>query len=113
MVVRAGDDPDWSPNGKRILFRSHLAGGSSPSSTSIRPDGSGLRQITHVEEGTQLLSASFSPDGRSITFAMTGEGGEPDVFVMRATAGRRRVTTTPAVGKHARLGRVPLGSAER
>ena len=69
---------------------------SSPSSTSIRPDGSGLRQVTHVEEGTQLLSASFSPDGRSITFAMTGEGGEPDVFVMRAD-GRdvRPVTTTP------------------
>ena len=92
----AGDDPDWSPDGKRILFRSHLAGEQQSQLHLVRPDGSGLRQITHVEEGTQLLSASFSPDGRSITFAMTGEGGEPDVYVMRADGKDvRPVTTTP------------------
>jgi TolB protein len=92
----AGDDPDWSPDGRRILFRSHLAGEQQSQLHLVRPDGSGLRQVTHVEDGTQLLSASFSPDGRSITFAMTGEGGEPDVFVMRVDGKDvRPVTTTP------------------
>jgi TolB protein len=50
----------------------------------IRPDGSGLRQITHVASGGKLYSASFSPDGASITFGATGINEMADVFTMRA-----------------------------
>jgi len=81
--LNAGDGPDWSPDGERILFRSpendtflgsHLY--------TIRPDGSGLRQVTHVPDGTTLYSASFSPDGKRITVAMQGVGGAADIYTM-------------------------------
>jgi Tol biopolymer transport system component len=43
-----------------------------------------------------VLSYSFSPDGKSITFAKSGVGGQPDVFVMRANGTNvRAVTRTP------------------
>jgi len=41
----------------------------------IRPDGKGMRQLTHFKEGTWAGSASFSPDGKWITFAKAGRGG--------------------------------------
>ena len=50
----------------------------------VRPDGTGLRQLTRFKAGTAVLSYSFSPDGKWIMFAKSGKGGEPDIFVMRA-----------------------------
>jgi TolB protein len=92
----AGDDPDWSPDGKLILFRSHLAGAKQSQLHVVRPDGSRMRALTRFEAGTEVLSASFAPDGKWITFAKTGEGGEPDIFVMRANGKDiRPVTATP------------------
>ena len=51
-----------------------------------RPAGRRRPAADHARRGRARSScpSSFSPDGHSITFAMTGEGGEPDVFVMRA-----------------------------
>jgi Tol biopolymer transport system component len=81
----AGDGPDWAPDGSRILFRSpdHEDFLHSQLYT-IRPDGTGLKQITHVPDGIKLYSASFSPDGRFITFGLQGLGGLPDIYRMNA-----------------------------
>jgi Tol biopolymer transport system component len=92
-----GDNPDWSPNGKWILFHSHV---DDPSRQSqyflIRPDGSGRKQITHFRKGTHVASASFSPDGRSIVFAKGQEGGNVDVYTMRLDGSHvRRITRSP------------------
>jgi TolB protein len=90
-----GDSPDWSPNGKLILFRSHEDEPRQSQIYVVRPDGNGLRALTHFKQGTTVLSYSFSPDGRWITFAKTGKNGQPDVFVMRADGtGMRPVTRT-------------------
>jgi TolB protein len=89
-ALRAGDHPDWSPDGNRILFRSNINGpaGVSANLYTIRPDGTGLTQLTSARGGrVQNLSASFSPDGKWITFSRTpgtGKDGNADVFVMRA-----------------------------
>jgi TolB protein len=91
----AGDDPDWSPNGKLILFRSHADDGKQSQIYVVRANGTGLRPLTRFKPGTTVLSYSFSPDGKWITFAKSGRGGEPDIFVMRADGtGIRPVTRT-------------------
>jgi TolB protein len=83
--LRAGDGPDWSPDGKEILFRSPETEDFLHCNLfTIHPDGSGLRQVTHLAPGTKLYSASFSPDGTAITFGMTGVDGQADVWAMHA-----------------------------
>ena len=94
-ALNAGDNPDWAPNGKLIVFRSHDDEDSGAQSQIyvVRPNGRGLRALTHFKPGIQVLSYSFSPDGKWITFAKTGPSGLPDVFVMRADGKNiRRVT---------------------
>jgi TolB protein len=94
----AGDNPDWSPNGKLILFRSHVDGGGKQSQIYlVRPDGTGLRPLTRFSPGTTVLSYSFSPDGKWITFAKSGRRGEPDIFVMQANGKNIRPVTRTAL----------------
>ena len=88
--VRAGDTPDWSPDGSRILFHSNNHGkeGISANLYTVRPDGTGLKQLTFADDGvTQYLGSSYSPDGTMITFARRpATGGSSldtaDVFTM-------------------------------
>jgi Tol biopolymer transport system component len=90
-----GDDPDWSPDGKAILFRTYEAGAQQSQIATIRADGSHVRTLTHFSLGTTVLSHSFSPDGKWIVFAKSGRGGEPDLFVMRPDgSGQRPITRT-------------------
>lgn len=97
--LRGGDHPDWSPDGKRIVFHSNQEGPENVSGNiyTVRPNGTGLRQLTHARGGAvQYLSSSFSPNGKWITFAKkpgSGKNGNVDVFVMRANGtGLRNVT---------------------
>jgi Tol biopolymer transport system component len=96
--LNAGDGPDWSPDGSRILFRINDTSAFTESDLgTVRPNGSGLRRITHFPPSQIVLSASFSPDGRSIVVGLGGVDGQPDVFVMRADGtGIRPVTRTAA-----------------
>ena len=82
--LNAGDGADWSPDGTRILFRSYEDDDERTQSQlhTIRPDGTGLQQLTRFPNGTNLLSASFAPNGEQIVFAMGGKGGKADIFVM-------------------------------
>ena len=62
---------DWAPRGNRILFTVYgdAPGGLSPNVATIRPDGTGLRILTHVHRaGVAALNGSYSPDGRWIVF---------------------------------------------
>ena len=92
-ALRAGDHPDWSPNGRLILVRSAANGPDfyNPGNLFVvRPDGTGLRRLTRFRAIVQLLqNGSFSPDGTSIVFATThgatttSTSSLPDVFTMR------------------------------
>jgi TolB protein len=92
-----GDDPDWSPDGKLILFRTYEAGAEQSQIATVRSDGSHLRTLTHFKQGTTVLSHSFSPDGKWIVLAKSGLGGEPDLFLMRANGSGMRPLTRTAV----------------
>ncbi len=97
---------DWSPDGSRILFHSIAQFSDDPYLSTgdlyaIRPDGTGLRRLTHFPAGTGVQLGSYSPDGTQIVFATTNDATTgyrtafPDVFVMRADGtGSEPVTRT-------------------
>jgi Tol biopolymer transport system component len=82
--LHAGDGPDWAPDSSRILFRSNEDTDKQSQYYTVRPDGSGLTQLTHFPQGTKLFSASFSPDGTKIVFARGDAKGRGDVWTMNA-----------------------------
>jgi len=50
---------------------------------SVAPDGSGLRQLTHVKNGNDAANPAWSPDGSRIAY-QSDPTGEYDVWVMNA-----------------------------
>lgn len=93
-----GIDVDWAPNGKLLLVRlaprgSEFEGGNY---YTMRPDGSGLRRLTHFGPKATTGFARWSPDGKSIVFANGGVSGNDDVYTMHADGtGITPVTRTP------------------
>lgn len=100
--LRAGDTPDWSPDGTRILFHDQIDLPDptvSPNLFTIRADGTDLKQLTFATGGvTQYLGSSYSPDGKWITFGRKPATGgaalnTADVFVMRVDGTDERPVT--------------------
>jgi TolB protein len=92
----AGDNPDWSPDGTRILFHSYSDDDDSTRAQifTIGADGSDRRQLTHFPEGTFVGSPSYSPDGTRIVFSTGAPGARADVFVMNADGSDPRPLVT-------------------
>ena len=70
---------DWSPDGSRIVFSSPQFNpgpkGRSANVYTIRPDGSGLTQLTHDTGGKVHNGAdAFSPDGTKIVYINNSTG---------------------------------------
>jgi Tol biopolymer transport system component len=85
-----GDHPTFARDGT-ILFRSYEDQENKQSQfMTVKPDGTGLRQLTHFPDGTPILSASYSADGRWIVYARGGASGNADLYVMRADGTRSR-----------------------
>jgi TolB protein len=84
--LNAGDNPDWSPDGTRILFHSYDDEDDSTQAQifTIAADGSDRRQLTQFSDGTFVGSPSYSPDGTQIIFSTAAAGGRADLFVMNA-----------------------------
>jgi Tol biopolymer transport system component len=92
--LHAGDNPDWAPDSSRILFHSNVDVRTENRGQyyTVRPDGSGLTQLTHFRPsaGRRPLSASFSPDGRQIVFGRTNTKGLGDLWIMNADGSAER-----------------------
>lgn len=58
--------PDWSPNGRRIVFAQDS--GSGPAIWIARADGSHARRLTHPLPGFFDQWPHFTPDGRRVLF---------------------------------------------
>jgi TolB protein len=72
--VGEGWQVDWSPDGRSILFTSHRDHPDNYTDIYVmRPDGSGVRRLTH----NRGYTPAWSPDGSHIVFCA------PGLFVMR------------------------------
>jgi TolB protein len=93
----AGDNPDWSPDGKWILFHTYVDDARHQAQIFlIHPDGKGRKQLTHFPAGTHVASSTFSPDGKWVAISKGPEGGNIDVYVMRIDGTHlRRITHSP------------------
>jgi TolB protein len=68
---RRWGDPHYSPDGSTILVQAYdeLANqGRNSNEFTMRPDGSGLRQLTNAGRGEFFFSGDWSPDGQHIAY---------------------------------------------
>jgi TolB protein len=90
--LNAGN-PDWSPNGKRIVFNSHYEGQALAEIYTVRPNGTRLDRVRRQPKGHYAFEPVFSPDGKRIAFADTGAKGIPHIRTMRRNGtGVRQLT---------------------
>ena len=92
--------PYWSPDGNRILFASDRSG--KYEAWTIRPDGSGLTQITHILD-QPVFYPFWSPDGQQIGFYYFSRG--------TALLDLRRPQSPPRVLPPVEGGQIFAGSA--
>ena len=80
---------DWSPDGSRIAFSTpdFYRPGLSANVYTIRPDGTGLIQLTH-DRGGKVNNGldSWSPDGTRIAF-VSNRAGTYQIYSMSSTTG--------------------------
>ena len=103
---------DWAPWGHHILFTVYgdAPGGLSSNVATIRPDGTGLRILTHVHRaGVEALSGSYSPDGRWIVFKIVNSNtGTYRLMKMRPDGSdSTKIRSLPAAPRGIDWGRQP------
>lgn len=98
--------PEWSPDGRRILFDTYCLFGfcGQPLTGSqlftIRPNGAGLRQLTHFPGNS--YAGSWSPDGQRIVFSRNPQVAPlGDLYIMRRDGTEvRRLTHALRLDNH-------------
>jgi Tol biopolymer transport system component len=94
MVLVDGSNPDWSPDGERIVFETndhHIA--------IITLDDS-KRQIIDLTPGIQAFMPDWSPDGKRIVFSSYNKERETmDIYLLDFTEGQI-VNLTNGVGSN-------------
>lgn len=88
MTSHIEDVPDFSPDGRHIVFRSSRSGSSEAWMSDA--DGKNLRQITDCKR--QVGNARFSPDGTQIVFH-AADVENKDIFISSVEGGEARPLT--------------------
>ena len=100
LGIGARDGIGWSPNGRLIAF-STRAKIRHPQIWVVRPNGTGLREITHAANGDLAVGPVFSPDSSKILFqAFHPEinGGQEDLWTINPDGSGLTRLTHPAPG---------------
>jgi TolB protein len=87
---RLAGDPDWSADGRRIVFTTRPLvdfpdAGQSELYT-VRPNGTGLRRVTsYGPNGPRATQPRWTPDGKAILYTRTNQTGFPrHIYVINA-----------------------------
>lgn len=87
--------PAWSPDGSRIAFVSDRGDGDDTDIYTIKPDGSGLQQVTS-DPGFEYGPA-WSPDGSRLAFARQIDGSQYEIYTIDPDGSNpKRITDNPA-----------------
>ena len=90
--TRQEGEPNFSPDGRRVLFRSNRSGGMEI--WMCDSEGRNAAQLTNFD-GPRATNPRWSPDGRSIALS-SNAGGNADIYVMGAEGSSpQRFTTDP------------------
>jgi len=97
------DDPDWSPDGRKIVFTRHSVTDDQINSVTaeifvVNVDGTGLTRLTDNKE--EERGPSWSPDGARIVYSCRkGTGAHPfEICVMNADGSQQTRLTDNDVG---------------
>jgi TolB protein len=96
-LTRGWDDrqPNWSPTGDRIVFQ-RLRGESWDAYT-VRPDATGLRNVTGTRRWSET-DIAWSPDGRRIVYSTDEYDGQIAALAIVGRNGGQRTRLTRARG---------------
>ena len=98
-------NPDWAPNGKRIVFNSFYEGQSESELYTIRPDGTGMHRIRKEKKNNYAFDPVWSPDGGRIAFVHASRKTPPHIWSIGADGKNlRQETHGSLVDLSARLG---------
>jgi tricorn protease-like protein len=86
-------NPDWAPNGKRIVFNSFYEGQSESELYTIRPDGTGMRRIRREPKHNYAFDPVWSPDGGRIAFVHASKRTPPHIWSIGADGSKLRQET--------------------
>jgi Tol biopolymer transport system component len=97
MRLNAGN-PDWSPDGERIVFNSSFEGQAAVEIYTVRPDGTGLRRVRREPKRSYSFEPVWSPDGTRIAMVHGTFDTVPKIWTMRSDGGDlRQVTRGPRI----------------
>jgi TolB protein len=116
----SGRRPDWSPDGKMVVFQTHCCNPQNETIAVVSARGSGLRELTHngnnYDAGPHDLNPSWSPEGDSIVFERwTPDFSSSSIMVIRADSGEVRqhiLLTAPRVSA-SRFGRTKMNGDDK
>ena len=86
-------NPDWAPNGKRIVFNSFYEGQSESELYTIRANGTGMQRLHKEHKNNYSFDPVWSPDGGRIAFVHASGTTPPHIWSIGADGKKVRQET--------------------